>query len=237
MRSGDPAGRLSDRDRLILTDVRRYHLTLNEVLHEKFFAGVSANAVEKVTGRLAREGWLAQHPFPRGRVYFTLSAQAARWLGEDPKIARAFGPQALARAYGVLAFCLRRRVTKFTREEFAELFPDLHEPGLPASSYYLDEEGGDRRLGMVIVDQGARVDRLARKVQETVERRARLPAFQKLIDERRFVVAVATSSPRKCADLTGALRELPPTNAWYRVEALPELIDLFPVAEGDRGEA
>ena len=173
------------RDDLILEHVRRYHLTTDEILASLFFEGGSVRAARKVTTRLKAEGKLNRCRFFEGRVLCQLTPRAAESLGEHRSISRRFHYQGLVNAYGVLLFCARSGVDKFTAREFMEKFPDLHRRGTRASNYYVDNADGVRRLGFIQVDSGREPAKLVQKVRKVIGRAYGVPNFAKLIQAGR----------------------------------------------------
>jgi len=214
---------VTTRDETILEHVRRYHLTTDEILASLFFEGASVRAARKVTTRLKAEGKLARHRFFEGRVLVQLTPRAAEAMGEHRSIARKFNYQGLVNAYGVLLFCAKFGIDKFTAREFIEKFPDLHRRGTRASNYYVDNADGAKRLGFIQVDSGREPRQLVQKVRKIISRAYGVPNFAKLIQSGRFVVAIATPSEGKKTLLQRALAEEPPSPVRYRVEVLDEL--------------
>lgn len=211
------------RDEMILEHVRRYHLTTDEILASLFFEGGSVRAARKVTTRLKAEGKLNRFRFFEGRVLCQLTPRAAEALGEHRSIARKFNYQGLVNAYGVLLFCAKFGVDKFTAREFMEKFPDLHRRGTRASNYYVDNAEGTKRLGFIQVDSGREPAKLVQKIRKVVSRAYGVPNFAKLIQSGRFVVAVVTPTPGKKALIERALAEEPASPVKYRVEVVDEL--------------
>jgi hypothetical protein len=211
------------RDELILDHVRRYHLTTDEILASLFFEGGSVRAARKVTTRLKAEGKLNRLRFIEGRVLCQLTPRAAEALGEHRSICRKFNYQGLVNAYGVLLFCAKFGVDKFTAREFMERFPDLHRKGTRASNYYVDHAEGVKRLGFVQVDSGRDTTKLVRKVRKIITRAYGVPNFAKLIQGGRFVITIVTPSSGKKTLIERALAEEPASPVRYRVEVVDDL--------------
>jgi hypothetical protein len=132
----------------------------------------------------------------------------------------------------------------FTLDEFRGAFPMVSLDGnvgrFLARSYFLDtDEAGERRLGRILVDEGAKVETLmdkCRKAYEAAEEE--LPGF---VAERRFALALVTPSPEKARNLERELRRAPvgPPDEPIRVAsaAFPELAHLHIARESTRGAA
>jgi hypothetical protein len=211
------------RDGLILEHVRRYHLTTDEILASLFFEGGSVRAARKVTTRLKAEGKLSRHRFFEGRVLCQLTPRAAEALGEHRSIARKFNYQGLVNAYGVLLFCAKFGIDKYTAREFMDKFPDLHRRGTRASNYYVDNEAGGKRLGFIQVDSGREAAKLVLKIRKIIGRAYGVPNFAKLIQSGRFVIAIVTPTQGKKTLIERALADEPASPVKYRVEVLDEL--------------
>jgi hypothetical protein len=213
----------NSRDELILDHVRRYHLTTDGILASLFFENGSVRAARKVTIRLKEEGKLNRYRFFEDRVLCQLTPRAAEALGEHRSIARKFNYQGLVNAYGVLLFCAKFGVDKFTAREFMDQFPDLHRRGTRASNYYIDNADGVKRLGFIQVDSGGDTKKLVQKIRKIIARAYGVPNFAKLIQGGRFMVAIVAPSPGKKALTLRALEDEPAGPVKYRVEAIDEL--------------
>lgn len=211
------------RDGLILEHVRRYHLTTDEILASLFFEGGSVRAARKVTTRLKAEGKLSRHRFFEGRVLCQLTPRAAEALGEHRSICRKFNYQGLVNAYGVLLFCAKFGIDKFTAREFMEKFPDLHRRGTRASNYYVDNADGGKRLGFIQVDSGREATKLVQKIRRIIGRAYGVPNFAKLIQSGRFVIAIITPTQGKKTLIERAIADEPASPVKFRVEVLDEL--------------
>lgn len=220
-----------ERDDAILEHLRRFHLTTAEVLHRLFFPGVGLNAVRKVTGRLGREKKIRPCRLFEQRKYFTLTpAQAAR-MGEDRSIGKPFEYQGLVNAYGVLLFSVANESQPFTKKEFEEQFPELVIRGVGARNYYIDreetDEGRKSRLGFMVVDYGASVLTIRKKVRKVTARAYTLPKFASLIQRGSFVVAIVAPTEAKAEDIKATLADEGPGYTRFRVVTCPELGELL----------
>ena len=186
-------------------------------------------AAVKVLSRLRRGRFLnARDLYPR-RKYWTLTAAAARARGLNPKIARPLGYDALARAFGALAFCCLGEAprSRFTPHEFRERFPSLYKPGPGASWYYVDEDDeGRKRLGLILVDKGGGYRRIARKCLDRTRQRLEIPAFRDVIVQDGFTIAVVTAWEEKKRFIEQALSDYD-LYATVRIEVHPELAQLL----------
>lgn len=217
----------NDRDEAILEHVRRYHLTTAEVLKRHFFAETNDAAVRKVVSRLIHERRLRAFNLFDNRKYYVLTPREAVARGEHRCIALEFNYQGFVNAYAVLCFCMSQGVEIFTAKEFEEKFPDLHIRGVRSRNYFIDRAGENNRLGFIHVDYGSNPERIAKKVQRIISRGYTLPAFTRLIQRRRFIVAVLTPSEKKRAQIMAAIEADPPQFVEVRVAAVPELRDVL----------
>ncbi|HEY4311882.1 MAG TPA: hypothetical protein VGN12_20710 [Pirellulales bacterium] len=224
--------RLQERDYDLLDHVMRYRVTTPQILHQLFFADCDRNAVTKVTSRLCDHDFLESHPLYGSNSYFTLGKAGARLFGLAARRLGALGPIALYRDFGVLMFCARTgaRREKLRVSEIAKRFPQILVRGVDSSHYYLDSENDTVRLGHIWVEGGGTTEHIVRSVkQDIIEPRRSVPALLDYIDKGRFVVAVVTMTAEKRDQIAGALNTLP-TSVLFRVEHVPELIQLLPGA-------
>ena len=208
----------------LLEHLARFRISTLHVLSDVF--GKEYEAVKSAVRRLRNRGLVEDAPLGvNGQCYF-LSAKGARALGRRQSGA-ALGAAALAKRYGVLLFCTRHSDReKLTEEEFSSAeggFPALIAPKIDASSYYLDFQLEAPRVGFVYVHTGAADDEVRRKFRERIiGRRMALRPWRELIEGRRFVVGVVTSSASRGEELGQVLGE-----DWPHVsldfETLPEL--------------
>jgi hypothetical protein len=217
-----------DRDYEIFEHVMRYRMTTREVLHRRFFSDSELNAVTKVTSRLADHGFLNRYELYPNRSYFTLGAKSASFLGISARKTRDLGPMAKAVEFGVLSFCclteeIRERLTV---SELTQRHPDLLLSGVDNSHYYLDRDGDITRLAYLRVDLGGSVEHILRKCRSDLAARMAHPAFDRLVHNDRFLIALVTGREEKAVRLREATAGL---NNWplrFRVEAVPELVEL-----------
>ncbi|HEY2786509.1 MAG TPA: hypothetical protein VGJ05_16205 [Fimbriiglobus sp.] len=106
-------------------------------------------------------------------------------------------------------------------------FPELLGRKLDSSHYYLDNDGTVTRLGLIRIDGGGSADHVARKCREDIDSRRTLPAFSRLIEEGRFLIAVATFTDEKVAEIRSQVERLK-TPVRFRLEVIPELVNLLP---------
>lgn len=224
--------RLQERDREILAHIRRYRLSTPEVLHKLFFDDSERNAVTKVTTRLTELEFLQNHPLFGTNRYFTLGSRGARAMGQKQKIVGPLGPQALYRDFGALGFfCLadppRNKLTVSEIARNPHLAP-LLTGKIDCSHFYLDEAKGVNRLGYLWVEGGGPVEYIVSKVQKKILAPGMsVPILANYIQTGAFVVAIATCTEAKCAQITDALRKVT-TPAFFRIVVVPDLIHLLP---------
>lgn len=224
--------RLGPRDHDILEHVGRYRLTTREVLHRLFFPDVKPNAVTKVTSRLCDSGFLNRFDLYESRDYFVPGIEAARMLGVPRKWTESLGVQALPIEYATLLYCAgagdRERLA---RAELEEHHPSVLVPGVDASRYYLDRDGGRTRLASIRVDCGGPPDHVARKCRLDLDRRLRHDAFRALVAADQYMIAILTGRKEK-AD---AIHESLQRREWpirFRLAVVPELVQLVTRLEG-----
>ncbi len=220
--------RLMDRDYEIFEHVMRYRMTTREVLHRRFCADSELNAVTKITSRLADHGFLNRYELYPNRSYFTLGSKSASFMGVSARKTRDLGPLAKAVEFGILSYCclsehFRERLTV---SELAQRHPDLLLSGVDNSHYYLDRDGDVTRLAYLRVDLGGSVEHMLRKCRADLAARMAHPAFDQLIHNDRFMIALVTGREEKAVRLREATSNLANWPVRFRVEAVPELVEL-----------
>ena len=167
------------------------------------------------------------------RSYYVLGPQATKLLGVSVKRFEPLGPLALAREFATLAFCClsdEKRV-RLTVREIRDRHPQLLQPKLDSSHYYLDNDGEKTRLAHIRVDCGGTVDHILRKCYADVRQRERYPAFAQLLGERLFLIAIVTARPEKAASIREAIQRTD-IRCRFRVEIVPELAQLITRFDG-----
>lgn len=200
--------RLTDRDREILAHIGRHRLTTMQAVHRLFFPGLQAEAAESTLRRLREAGFIESRRLFEAARYYYLTKLAANEVGCPDSVTRPPGPQSITAHFGVLAYCCLmtkpRRLLTF--DEFRTAYPTLHEPGLPSSRYYVDDDDPARpRLGWIEVDVGANIHPLVRKCHHRISRRLSLPSFRELIREKGFLVVLVTGNAGKAEKLKRAI--------------------------------
>lgn len=223
---------ITERDTDILRHVARYRLTTSEVLRRQYFPTAKPGGEKNVLRRLTGD-YLQARPLYGKRVYYQLTAAAARTLGESEEHSLPHGPQALVRLYGTLAFCClgaRARMV-FTRAEFIHAFPSFADRlDLGQSHFYLDDDGRTVRLGQILVEQGGDYLRLLNKCRRLVERGREIPGLRDIIADELFVMALVIAETSK-RDMLYAQMRKNPLPVWCRVEVVPTLGQLMPHLE------
>ena len=217
----------NDRDEAILDHIRRYHLSTTEALRRKFFPETSEAAVRQVVARLIQERKVRSFDLFDNRKYYVLTPREAVARGEHRCISLAFNYQGFVNAYAVLWFCVAHGVDIFTAKEFETQFPDLLIRGVRTRNYYVERSETENRLGFILVDYGASPETLAGKVRRIIARGYTLPAFTRLIQRGRFVVAILTPNAEKKTLIRTLIEADPPTFAKIRIEVVPELQDVL----------
>ena len=223
---------LTERDEEILRHVARYRVTTTEALRRIFFPETKPGSEKNVLRRLIGEH-LQSQPLYGKKVYYQLTPSSAKALGESDECATPFGPQALVRLYGVMAFCCLGKAMKqvFTKAEFIKEFAAFGQSlDLGQNHFYLDYDGKTTRLGQIMVDQGAEYQHLINKCRKLIEKGRELPGFQEIIANELFVIAIVLTEDSK-RDMLHAQMRKNPLPVWSRVEVVSDLGNLMPHPE------
>ena len=227
----------------------RYQLTTPEVLRRLFFP--QDPEALKTPMKTLRGRYLATEPLfpgaPKEALYYHLTPKAQGILKLPEKFGKPIPMDRRVHLYAVLLFCTGGKEPRplFTLEEFRRVFPTVSFEVSGAGrfysrSYFLDvDEAGERRLGRILVDEGAKAEGLLEKCGKAFEAaEIELPLF---VAERRFSLAVVTPAPDKRRGLERELRRNPvgPPLEPIRVtvSVIPELAHLQMAKESTRGAA
>ena len=200
---GEP---MNPRDRTIIDFVQRYRLATNRVIGTQLLAGVSENAVTKVTARLCSIGWLSRHMLVPPECYFRLGPAAISTFGLSARLCEPLGPQVMPIEYATLIYATqtnnpRRRLTV---AELQTTMPWLGDD-LAHAPYCLDGQG---RLDLVRVDLGGSPRHVVRKTLKAIEARLAVPQFQDLAIRSRFQVAILTTTTEKANAISQAIQTI-----------------------------
>lgn len=154
---------------------------------------------------------------PAEAIYYHLTPNAQTILNLPEQFGQPIPIERRVHLYAVLLFCTTGNDPRplFTLDEFRRVFPMVSfEPGgggvgrFYKRSYYLDtDEAGERRLGRILVDEGAKPESLLEKCRKAFEAaEVELPL---LVAERRMALVVVTPSPEKRRALERELRRQP----------------------------
>lgn len=222
---------LQDRDQAILAHVARYRLTTLETVHHLFFPEASSQEAAKTVLRRLRGTHLQSRPLYLRRVYYQLTAVAAQALGEPEEIAKPLGPQALPRAYSVLAYCCHGPAERprLTRAEFAERYPALA-AAVPYNDFTMEPSAeGPQRLVRLLVDLGGAHQRLVRKCVGIIRKGHSTPALNEMLAANTFQLTILTAEVTKAQAIGRSLQAHPALRGrTVRVAVVPEVGHLLP---------
>jgi hypothetical protein len=213
----------SERDIAILSDVVRERLTTVDVVHARYFGASTPDAARKVLDRLVADEWLRRIPLHGQTPCYILTFAATYRLRIHRVAAKVPGLPALCRAYALVCFAVRTGARRVPYPEWVGLFPELHRPGLPANSYFLEDSSDGPRVLLVHVDAGQDVRRAVARVRRLVSRRYAIPAFAELIQSGRFELVVLTPTGGKKRALEKAIERRYRGLTPVRVVIIPEL--------------
>ncbi len=195
---------LSDRDRSILEHVARYRLTTLEALRSVVLPKLSRNALNKITGRLCKLGFLKKYKLLHPQKYYILGERGVRSLGVGAHRAAPLGSQSLPHEFALLAFATLG-TTQHLRLNAVEV--RQHCPWLPLSlamaPHFLDDAGV---VELVRVDLGGPAHHVARKCAADLSIRSRIAEFPPFVAAHRFRLVVITISTGKSTAIQKALK-------------------------------
>ncbi|MFN3194030.1 MAG: hypothetical protein ACE361_26210 [Aureliella sp.] len=220
--------KFTDRDLEILDHLMRYRLTTREILQRLFFEDSDISAVSKVTTRLIDRGALNKGDLDGERVYYTIGSYGAEIFGLNRNKAKLLGPQARVDNYAILQFCCGGEITRqrLLVRELRPIFGGKIPPKkLRPAMYYLDDEGAQKRLACIRVEQGSEPDHIVRRARDFLERAVTNPVLDRLVREHQFMITILTTYPQKKLQIEEAILR----HSWpitFRVEAIDGLAEV-----------
>lgn len=223
--------RITDRDVRILGDhVACFRMTTYEALQRIYWPDGEINAAKSWVRRMKEAGYLSGAPLYGAHRYFYPTAQAVNEFQLEHATVGFRKAVQLAEAYGILDFCClgHRPLRKLSPLAFRENFPELVLGRQVPSEYYLDDEGGRRRLGYIFVDTRRQLNKIRARIRTLISERLGSEAWKlSIIQKRRFVIAILTIRPQRQKQIAQYVEDLHP-EIEFRFACIPALGDLLP---------
>lgn len=199
---------LGSRDRAILDCVRRYRVITNEMIQKQFLAGLQMNAVTKVSSRLAESGWLTRHNYLNGRLYFSAGKKLCIQHCMPFSRTHPLGLQSLAISMATAEVCLlvNDKIRLLSQEDLCRdwnWIPKHHRSMIYAS---IAETDTKPTLFMLRFDLGGTSQHLVSKCFKDWKTRSGTNGFVSLMEHKRFVQILVTTSDRKKAKIAEDLK-------------------------------
>lgn len=204
----------------IVAHVNRYRLTTVDVIHSVFYSGKSREAAKKAANRL-----VASHQLES----FELGNQQKLYsLPNGTKL----GSQAIWANFATLIFCNLRQPPKqrLLPREFEHFFPEISKlRGVaPAQQHYFVEMQDSSRIGRILTDSDATVERLVRKCHETIRHIKQTPGLSDMYESGLLFLAVLVAESSKVQDVRLALHSQL-LSSQLEVHPLKELSKIAPL--------
>jgi hypothetical protein len=222
---------LTDCERSLVDSTYRFGLLVPPLLAAA--TGEAFEGIRKHADALVGKDVLLRRRAPTDKrsSYFTLSPAACYRLGIKAAPPGGYPLRGLLRRLAVTIFCLRRRVTKLSAEEFQRHFPDLYVPGSNCADYFLDRDGASViRLGWMLIDNDRDIRRLRTVAGEEVRKRFRITEFRRCILRGEFLLAVLCLTDRKAQLVQEAFVERPLRHVPVLVESIEHELACLPLA-------
>ncbi len=222
---------LTDAGRSLVDSTYRFGLLVPPLLAAA--TGESFDSIRKRAEALVRKDVLLRRRAPADKrsSYFTLSASACYRLGMKVAPPGGYPVRGLVRRLAVAIFCLRRRVSKLSAEEFQRHFPDLYVPGSNCADYFLDRVGASAiHLGWILIDNDRDIRRLRTVAGEEVRKRFRVTEFRRCILRGEFLLAVLSLTDQKAQLVQEAFAERPLRHVPVLVESIEHELACLPLA-------
>ena len=216
---------LNPRNRKIVEHVARFRIATLESIQKVVLPTLSRNAINKLTNRLCKRGFLAKHTLLHPIKYFVLGEVASRILGLGLNRSMPLGSQALPQEFALLSFATlgTNRHLRLSPLEVQARWNWLPS-NLTFAPHCLDQHGV---MELVRVDLGGKADHVARKCAEDLSKRYHLREFLDLIAARQFRFVVITSTSDKVNAIQRSLnRHSLPNGLLTHFCVVPQLISI-----------
>ena len=195
----------------ILAHIRLFRMTTVQAL-SKMHPDYKRQALKSALRRLKDNGYIGiSHLLIGNRRYYYLTRQCVtKHFGDPPKAGGPLGSLSLPENFGMLSFFPKHtNHQKLSRSEFQKLFAILCGfSGQQTRNYYLHKNSdGKKRLGYIYVDRGSADFRIVSKIRtKIITPRLNDSAWRtQIIDKKRFVISVITTTPVKAVAIEDAL--------------------------------
>lgn len=216
----------TERDRLIIAHVERYHITTIAVLQAAVVVGATANAMMKITTKLCASGLLRKFTLIHPTRYFMLGEAAKLFVGH--KVSNVVpGPQTLPTDFALLQYALLGQAPRqrLFSNEVQSFCPWLPKP-LSTTPHCLNPL--TRQLELVRVDLGGTADHVARKCAANIQERLSTPEFTTAVGQGRFRLVVITATAEKSAAIRKSLLNHEwPDGLAIHLSVIPTLLPLL----------
>lgn len=222
---------ISARDFDVLEHIARYRVGTLQSLKSTVFYGKSINVVGKVTRRLVRQGWLAQHQAGPFFFVYTLSRKTCCLLDLPVELApKAMSGDALVADYGVLEYCCveRQDRNRLTRDELREAYTSFYSADLDGGRFLWDGGFRPAKLGLMWVDRCGDLEAFIAECRKEWEARWASTSVRDAVGRSGLRLVLLTGTEERAL----ILRRLVGTMAWpakvpVAVEVVPRLLQLY----------
>ena len=218
-----------------LREAYRFRIAVAEEFEQlPVFSDAPYQAVEVLDALATEHEYLEPIPLYGDRVCYKLAARFSRDFACDFDSSRPLKERDKIKAYSMLRFCVSDSDTRrqaLTAIDFDQHFPQFcTEPVAKNRPLYRNYYLSPPKLGVLRIDHGGEGHwkRILTAIQRDLQKHRSIPAYQKLIEDDGFELAVVTMFERKAKRISDELTDqLLLQRVPLRVLAVPELLNLI----------
>lgn len=206
-----------NRNRAILDFVARHRGVPTDVLHDKFFSGLSQSAASQVLARLEQADQLHSQKFNGNRKLWRLGKAAVKRYGLRTAHSRALPPTRVPVELGALDFCMEKQQHRLTPRELVRHYQSYPKQLLFKHPYYVDDDGETKRLAQIRVELSVNPISVIKKHKNSFFKCCdKYQAFRALYDNDHLMFVVVSPFERLLTALADQIAQAP----WYPTRRL-----------------
>lgn len=230
---------LTEQDLQLLEHLARYRVTLTRIAHQEVYPERTLKKAWTRLDTLGKAGYIAKHSLPITGKYWTLGSRGIAQMAAKRNWDKPLNFQALKKWLTVLLFCFdgktkRCRLNAFEMQGLADGF--YHKQLFEGRGYCLQRDGDVDRIVAIKGAGDNSPYTVACRCREELTIHIKYPAFETLLQEGRFVIAVVVSTKWQVKPVRRAIEkhfsvidDSAPIKPKFKVYLRARLADLIPV--------
>ncbi len=193
-----------NRDQAIIEFHLRHRGVPTDVIHDKFFPGLSQSATSQALSRLEQTQQLASQLVNGNSKLWRLGSAAVKRYGFRPRRANPLTAEQIRKEIGALDFFLQMQQHRLTPDELAKFYPRYPRQLLFQHPYYVADDGEKKILAQVRVELSKNPFAVMRKHQDSLARCCdEYKAFRRLYNNDEIMFLVISPFERLLVALSG----------------------------------